>query len=197
MRRLRLPVPTFITVSHQELQSRRYRERIETLNFPVAVRSTYNLEDGAERSLAGHFLTRLNVYPVGLERAMEEVFASYPEAKGQEVIIQEMARPTFSGVLFAYRHGVWKLEYSGGREQKVVDGQHVPETMLLPQFGRMDIFFSRWLRIWRPYRRRQRNKGLVRPLIHLSSAAGRLLSRYRQSAPHGLDIEFVISQRKL
>lgn len=197
MRRMRLPVPTFITVSYRELQSRRYRQRIETLTFPVAVRSTYAQEDGAERSLAGHFLTRLNVYPVGLERAIEEVFASYPEAKGQEVIIQEMVRSTYSGVLFAYRHGVWKLEYSGGLDQKVVDGRHIPETLLLPQFGRMDIFFSRWLPIWRPYRRGQRNKGLVRPLIQLSSAAGRLLSRYRRSAPHGLDIEFVISQGRL
>jgi rifampicin phosphotransferase len=197
MRRMRLPVPTFITVSYRELQSRRYRRRIETLSFPVAVRSTYTQEDGAQRSLAGHFLTRLNVYPVGLERAMEEVFASYPETKGQEVIIQEMVRPTYGGVLFAYRRGVWKLEYSERMEQKVVDGRDLPKTILLPQFGRMDIFFSRWWPIWRPYRRGRRNKGLVRPLIGLSSAAGRLLSRYRQSAPYGLDIEFVICQGKL
>ena len=197
MRRMRLPVPTYITVSYQEWQSRRYRERIEALHFPVAVRSTYAAEDGSERSLAGHFLTRLNVYPIGLERALEEVFASYPQAEGQEVIIQEMVQPSYSGVLFAYRHGVWKLEYSGGKQQKVVDGQHTPETLLLPQFGRMDIFFSRWLPIWRPYRKGSRQKGLVRPLIQLSSAAGRLLSRYRLSAPHGLDVEFVISRGQL
>jgi pyruvate,water dikinase len=197
MRRLRLPVPAFITVSQREWQSRRYRERVEPLRFPVAVRSTYAMEDGPERSMAGHFQTRLNVYAVGLERAIEEVFASYPESEGQEVIIQEMLRPSYSGVLFAYRRGVWKLEYSGSKEQKVVDGRDTPETLLLPQFGRMDVFFSRWLPIWRPYARGQRHKGLIRPLIHLSSAAGRLLARYRQSAPHGLDIEFAIQRGKL
>lgn len=198
IRRMGLPVPKFVTVSYRDWQARLHRKRIEGLTFPVAVRSTYATEDGSEQSMAGHFDTKLNVYAVGIDRAIEEVFNSYPTSDQQEVIIQEMVRPpSYSGVLFAYRKGVWKLEYGSLLKPAVVEGKHTPETLLLPQFGRLDILFSRWFPIWRPYRRVRFHRGLIQPLIHLSSAAGRLLATYCNEATHGLDIEFVISRGKL
>ena len=88
------------------------------LKFPVAVRSTYQEEDGNEKSFAGHFETVLHIEREQLNEAVAKVFASYPEAEGNEVIIQEMIEPDFSGVLFAFRKGVWKVEVVKGLGRK-------------------------------------------------------------------------------
>jgi len=192
----RLPTPRFVGISWEAFQSGKAEGQTHKLKFPVAVRSTYSEEDGDSQSFAGAFHTELNVSPEQLSQAISQVFDSYPEQKGQQVIVQEMVKARYSGVLFAYRQGVWKLEYVKGSEEKVVDGKSEPQSLLLPQFGRADILVSHVLSIWQPYPSRLTPPGLVKPLIHLSSYAGRLLAAFEKEAKHGLDVEFAIAKGK-
>lgn len=197
IRQLGLPTPAFTAIAWPDFKAGRIPAQVYKLKFPVAVRSTYSAEDGAQKSMAGHFVTRLPVAEDQLSEAIAAVFASYPASENQWVIVQEAVDPTFSGVLFAYRKGVWRVEYSAGQQPSVVGGGHTPETLLLPRFGRLDVWASRCWRVWRPFERGKRPHRLIRPLIHLSQAAVRLTQFYRADAPHGLDIEFIISKGRL
>ncbi|MCB0847992.1 MAG: hypothetical protein KDE26_32280, partial [Bacteroidetes bacterium] len=72
IRRWRLPTPRFCSVRHEDFQQGAFE--IGKLRFPVAVRSSYSLEDGNEQSHAGQFATVLSVEEGRLEEALEEVF---------------------------------------------------------------------------------------------------------------------------
>jgi len=66
------PVPKFILVSENEEVDLSFSER-----DCFAVRSNFSSEDSGEHSFAGQFLTRLNVKREKVEKAVQEVFASY------------------------------------------------------------------------------------------------------------------------
>ena len=66
------PVPKFILVSENEEVDLSFSER-----DCFAVRSNFSAEDGGDHSFAGQFLTRLNVKREKVEKAVQEVFASY------------------------------------------------------------------------------------------------------------------------
>ena len=66
------PVPRFILVSENEEVDLSFSER-----DCFAVRSNFSSEDSGEHSFAGQFLTRLNVKREKVEKAVQEVFASY------------------------------------------------------------------------------------------------------------------------
>lgn len=164
------------------------------LRFPLAVRSTYALEDGSDHSYAGAYRTELNVEKEDLSAAVEKVFASYPQAEDQEVILQEMIHADYSGVLFAYRKGIWKVELAAGAGEAIVSGHAEVQSIILPQFLPVDQFFSRLWLPWRPPGLKV--KSLRRPLLQLVVGTRKLLSQ-EMSAEHGLDIEFSIVGGKL
>lgn len=165
-----------------------------TLRFPLAVRSSYELEDGQEESYAGAFATELNVHQEELTAAIEQVFASYPQPEGQAIILQEMVKADYSGVLFAYRKGVWKVELAAGAGAAIVGGRVAVQAIILPPFLPSDQRFSRWWLPWRPAG--VKDKAVRRALVQLAVGARRLLEA-DALAVHGLDIEFSIAAGKL
>ncbi|MEO0468491.1 MAG: PEP/pyruvate-binding domain-containing protein [Bacteroidota bacterium] len=196
--RLGLPGADFIGISWQDVQSDRWQERIQSLQPPFAVRSTFADEDSLEKSYAGHFDTRLNVQRDALLEALHAVFASYPNPDSQYVIVQEMIAPAFSGVLFAYRKGVWKMEWVEGLGENLVSGKVQPDVLLLPHFQSADLRWRGILNPWQVWPQSAQGKPAVGALMNLSVGTQKLLDFYGEKAPHGLDIEFSIdAQGKL
>lgn len=194
LRRIRewgLPTPRFKEVTHAQYKDRNYQ--LNGLRFPVAVRSSYHTEDGDRHSQAGQFKTLLNVHQPELENALREAFSAYPNAQGSRVIVQEMVAPDYSGVLFAYRKGIWKVELIEGQGEALVSGRRRPQTFLLPRFTGADRYYAHIHPFWRGVHPQQ--KGVNRALIQLSAAAGHLLRRINPT--HGLDIEFAIRKNRL
>ncbi len=80
-------------------------QRVLKFDVSYAVRSSATLEDGTQRSMAGQFLTVLDVdTPDGIAHAIRDVIASadtVPNAGDMGVIVQEMVRPVLSGVSFS------------------------------------------------------------------------------------------------
>lgn len=187
---LGLPVPPFTAVSWEAFQQKQYH--LSGLRFPLAVRSTYSEEDGDKQSYAGHFDTVLQVSKEELITALAKVFASYPHPEGQSVIVQEMIEPSHSGVLFAFRQGVWWTEWIEGQGEALVSGQLEPRTLLLPRFGTVDYRLRRWP-YWQP-------PGLPAELrsamVALSYYAGKLLQKWPH-IKHGLDIEYCVYNGQL
>lgn len=191
LRRLGLPVPPFRELRYADWRAGRVG--VSDLRFPLAVRSSYTAEDGAERSYAGHFHTETNVTPATLDAAITAVFAGYPTAAGQSLILQEMVEADYSGVLFAYRNGVWLLEYGPGPGAALVGGRQAPERLLLPRFDGVDLRCAAWWRCWSVALPRE---ALRLPLMRLSAAAGTLLDQPAAPAT-GLDIECCIADGRL
>lgn len=190
-KKLGLPTPDFIGLSWRDFQNNNYQA--DHLRFPVAVRSTYREEDGDTKSYAGHFETKLRVSQQQLETAIEEVFASYPEPEDNEVIIQEMIEPDFSGVLFAFRQGVWKLELVPGLGEQLVAGQQTPKVLLLPRFRHLDYWLYPFWKCWKGLEQCtvQENRALVALSVYTSHLLAPM------TAPNGLDVEFAIADGKL
>ncbi len=191
IRRLGLPTPPFRELTYADFRAGRRPGR--ALRFPLAVRSTYSAEDGATRSLAGHFHTALGVEEENLAEAVAAVFAAYPRPEEQSVILQEMIRADFSGVLFAYRRACWRVEWIEGAGEALVSGHTEPNVLLLPRLAASD----RWLAL--PAGRwpggLHLDRGLRSALVDLAVFAGRLLADSR--AEYGLDIEFSVRGKRL
>lgn len=188
---LDLPTPNFRGLSWEDFQNKGYT--IANLRFPVAVRSTFSEEDGAEKSYAGHFETKLQVSEDQLEKAIAEVFASYPQAEGNKVIIQEMIEPNYSGVLFAFHTGVWKLELVSGLGEQLVSGKVKPDVLLLPRFKPFDKWLFPFWQCWPGLEKLTLRENQA--LVHLSIAA-KILQKNLPN-PNGLDIEFAIANGQL
>ncbi|MDX1907244.1 MAG: PEP/pyruvate-binding domain-containing protein [Bacteroidia bacterium] len=194
---LGLPTPPYRVVGYADFEAGTWESRLQGLHYPVAVRSSYADEDGTNRSYAGHFKTRLRVGPAEIGAAIREVFNSYGNPAGQEVIVQEMVEADYSGVLFGCREAVWKAEMSPGSGEAVVGGAVTPITLLLPRFTRLDVSLAAFFRRWQPFGRDRSRASLIQPLIHLSWCCRHLLRHEPAASPLGLDIEFAISRGKL
>ena len=190
IRHLKAPTAPFNSVSYADFQAGIYS--LSGLDFPVAVRSTFDQEDGEEHSFAGHFETRLEVEQEELEQAIAEVFESYPDASNQQVIVQQMIQPEYSGVLFAYTAGIWRLELVEGLGENLVSGKKTPKQLLLPKFDRLDPLVQKLVRVWQTD---LKEKALEIGLMELSIWAQRLQKAF--GSHHGLDIEFAIANGKL
>ncbi|MEM6376847.1 MAG: PEP/pyruvate-binding domain-containing protein, partial [Bacteroidota bacterium] len=189
---LGLQTPSFRSLTWSEFQSGALSKN--KLNFPIAVRSSFSEEDSQTKSYAGNFTTRLQVEKEAFSDAVAEVFASYPASEQQMVIVQEMIQPDYSGVLFAFRSGVWKLEIAEGLGENVVSGKKASEVLLLPKFSKWD---QHWANIALPWKAGSwEGKSIRKALLQLSVQTQLLLDTFTE-ARHGLDIEFSIVQGKL
>lgn len=187
-RDLGLPTARFYSVYYEDFVRNEYKN--PSLNFPVAVRSTYEAEDGVEKSFAGNFHTALEVRKEGLKSAIQAVFDSYPKAKNNQVIVQEMINASYSGVLFAYKTGVWKLEMVKGLGENLVSGKMTPSVLLLPKFQKADINWNKIFTFWKTNELIfEKNKSA---LIQLSVFTQKLLANSPNTV--GLDIEFSIDK---
>ena len=158
-------MPAFTSVAFADFQKGQVPKG---LRFPVAVRSTYTTEDGAFTSQAGQFETRLQVKEEDLEEAIDAVFQRYPDQEGTEVLVQEMIQPDYRGVLFAFRRGSWKLEFTEGLGEALMSGQVSGDALLLPRFGIWDYRVSSVLNFWQGPQ--SGGKALRRARIYLSYA---------------------------
>lgn len=189
---LGLPTPKLSRLSWSDFEAGALP--VEDLHFPLAVRSSFSEEDGQTKSYAGNFKTHLQVEEKNLSAAVQEVFASYPTPDEQIVILQEMIQPDYSGVLFAFRKGVWKMEIAEGLGENVVAGKLKTETLLLPKFSKWD---QRWSNLFLPWKVGAFiDKKTKKALIQLSVQTQTLIQAFPEAA-HGLDIEFSIVQGKL
>ena len=98
------PVPPFVGIGRTELETREYdriaKEAIATLAATrYAVRSAAFVEDGQSHSHAGEFLTKLDVAPEDVEKAIREV-ASDAGSDPFSIIIQSYVEPEIAGVIF-------------------------------------------------------------------------------------------------
>jgi pyruvate,water dikinase len=184
------PVPAFTSVSYTAFKQGKFPGG---LRYPVAVRSSYLAEDGDQASHAGQYDTRLNVEENDLEAAIDEVFQSYPDQEGTAVIVQEMIAPDYSGVLFAFRDGGWKVEYSKGLGEGLMSGQTSGQSLLLPRFSAWDTRWAAVIDFWKGPT--DGGPELKRALVRLSHIAGELVAQW--DAVHGLDIEFAVARGKL
>ncbi len=111
----------------------------------VAVRSSAAAEDGATQSFAGVFESVLDVEYESLERAIDEVMASFVsgragsyglDASGGNILVQRMISPEFAGVLFTRdpeSAGAMMVEMVRGTADDLVSGMAAPDTF---RFGR-------------------------------------------------------------
>ena len=191
MKQLGLPVPAFQTVRYEAWQSGQWDSG--RLRPPFIVRSSYAGEDGREASMAGQFKSVLPVPQEGIDEALGEVFHSYPAPTGNEAIVQELIEPDYSGVLFAFREGCWKVELAKGQGEALMSGQADGKSILLPHFSSTDARVYPFWRCWHAWPDAPRSLSLA--LVRLSAYTGVLLREMQ--APHGLDVEFCIQGGQL
>ncbi len=99
-----------------------------------AVRSSAADEDGARLSMAGRYKSVLDVDIDGLPEAIREVHASYGAGRADAVLVQEMARADFSGVLFTRapeNAAVARIEFVAGLAEDLVAGKVAPLEVLI------------------------------------------------------------------
>ncbi len=191
IRSLKLATPPFSVVEYEQFEAGNWEP--SRLTYPLAVRSSYTAEDGAERSNAGKFKTLLHVQREDLAESVAAVFRSYPRPEDGAIILQEMVPADWSGVLFAYHSGVWKVEMAPGLGEAVVGGRVNPEVRFLPRLRQSDRWWNRLAGIWEQGYWPQ---GVgTSAMVELSLAAERLLRATDQ--PTGLDIEFAIAGGRL
>ena len=95
-------VPAFVVIHSQPPQAD--LDTLIELTFAdveyFAVRSSADVEDGADKSFAGYFYTELGVEKNQIVNAVEKVFSSFQEYTGS-VIIQEFIASEKGGVIFS------------------------------------------------------------------------------------------------
>jgi rhodanese-related sulfurtransferase/phosphohistidine swiveling domain-containing protein len=112
----------------------------------VVVRSSADVEDGADRSFAGVFESVLDVDRDGLEAAMLKVKASFTSDRAKNyagaagrgsILVQRMVAADYAGVLFTQdpaAGGISMIELVEGTAENLVSGRVRPQTC---RFGRV------------------------------------------------------------
>ena len=123
-------VPPFIAVPSDGLTAERLEATVnESFNqAPLfAVRSSADVEDGTEKSYAGHFFSAIAVEPCELFDAYGKVVRSYEKTRG-EVIVQQFIPSDCAGVLFTNDgNGLMVINSNLGLCKTVVEGQACDE----------------------------------------------------------------------
>lgn len=164
-----LPVPPGLVVRHEGWAERgqsisgardsrwlaNARAALFSLGFPsvgerVAVRSAFSAEDGADRSMAGHFGTVLHVEAMdtkAMAEALREVWLSaeplaesdQPVAR-RDVLVMQMIAPEVSGVAFTERNFEDDLvNYTTGTAEDLVGGRESGHIVTLPKMRAWEI----------------------------------------------------------
>lgn len=165
-----------------------------------AVRSSANIEDGAERSFAGQFKSALNV-PGRVDDVLQAIWSVWSSAQApavkaylernnlsardlaMAVIIQEMVAPVYSGVALS------KNPVTGG-DEVVVEAVSGLGSQLV-QAGRTP---NRWVNKWDNWLEKPRESGLP------DSVVDEIIAKTRQIAlklRHPVDLEWVWSGERL
>lgn len=139
-------VPAFVAISSEDItkDSKEIAEiiRREMPAEKFAVRSSALAEDATKNSMAGQFLTKLDVSRNNLEEAIEEVCEDAKKKLGSlsefSLLIQEFVEAEFSGITFTRNPQGDRemiLEYFSGRGDAVVGGLVKPirETLYRTQ----------------------------------------------------------------
>lgn len=139
MQRAGLPVPEFVLID-TERTAQDSGEEIATYAHTkmsavsYAVRSSALIEDAQEESMAGKFLTKLDIAPEDLAVAIEEVRHDAEKKLGSlsefSLIIQKYIPATFSGVAFTRNPNGERemiIEFHEGQGDEVVGGMITPE----------------------------------------------------------------------
>lgn len=139
-------VPAFVAISSEEIAkspeeiAEIIRKEIPAEKF--AVRSSALVEDAVKSSMAGQFLTKLDVSRDNLEEAIEEVCEDAKKKLGSlsefSLLIQEFVEAEFSGITFTRNPQGDRemiLEYFSGRGDAIVGGLVKPirETLYRTQ----------------------------------------------------------------
>lgn len=116
-----------------------------------AVRSSAEGEDGADKSFAGVFESRLDVSRDELERAIEDVWSSFgaehagsyqSDAGAANILIQPMIVADQAGVMFTRAPdapGQVLVEYVQGAGEALVSGRVVPEACRFGRLSRLPV----------------------------------------------------------
>jgi len=134
---------------HQAAELIGQLEQQDWLNKPLIVRSSAAQEDGLEQSLAGHFVSVLDVLGLpAIDQAVKEVMDSFAEdSAGQQIFIQPMLQDiALSGVAFSHDPNTgspyWVINYddqsgatdtvTSGRSNRLQTVYHYREAACLP-----------------------------------------------------------------
>lgn len=113
------------------------------LRPPVAVRSAFSVEDAADTSMAGRFLTRLDVDATNeaVSEAVAEVRASAAGLDDirTDVLVMEQVAAVTSGVVFTQQqYEDDMVNVTTGLADRLVSGQEAGESRLLPKLRRWE-----------------------------------------------------------
>ena len=152
--RIGLNVPQFVVISSDSLtdifksDKDLLSEKLKTLKNEIAqklksryfaVRSSAFLEDSTNKSLAGQFMTKLDVTLEGIPQALEQVWNQADQylncAENQfAIIVQEFIEPQLAGITFT-RNPIGSremvIEYTKGRGELIVSGKVKPKSIKL------------------------------------------------------------------
>lgn len=144
----RLLATVDLTTAMRETLSAALREHLPGATR-LAVRSSALDEDGRQASRAGLYTSVLNVFPVGLNRAVIECWRSWFSAQAEAhrphaewrppqmaVVIQRMVNAHYAGIAAVYR-GTVEVESVAGLAAGLVDGTAEPH-------GRRTSLFRLW-----------------------------------------------------
>ena len=137
-------VPDGFVVEAGEFEIREFESRLNSLGFPVALRSSALNEDGAKTSFAGQYDTVLNIQTMDLARAAclgvsrgTKRAASYAAAHGIgetgiAVIVQKMVPAESAGTIFTVDPVTGNrdhiiIEQVQGLGEKLVSGEITPD----------------------------------------------------------------------
>jgi len=128
---------------------------LEKIPGSYAIRSSANVEDSSKRSYAGQFITKLGIPLSKVFDSIREVYlsANLPSTAYSEdqikmgVIIQQMIKADFSGVLFSYdiidqNPNSAIIELAKGRCEKVVSGKTNPSLYIINKISNEITLFE-------------------------------------------------------
>lgn len=117
----------------------------DRLGGKVAMRSSANIEDGKELSMAGVFVTDYVTKDEDVEKAYNNIYdqassdevRSYlalhgidPDSVGMSIVVQELIVPDFAGVIYTGRDRTL-IQYSNGFGANIVDGETHGSALML------------------------------------------------------------------
>lgn len=134
-----LPVPTSSVVPDGTDSHEAAQQLVDRHSSPVAVRSAFAAEDGADKSLAGHFDSFLNIEPTveAIQDAIERVRSSGTSEYRRDVLVMDMVDARHAGVAFTEPGWLDDLvNFTGGLGDALLSGEDPGESLDLDRSNR-------------------------------------------------------------